>query len=102
MTFTVESQGSVAPRTQTTMVAEASGVIVEVSPNFVSGGFLEGRRSSTHRSEKLFSDRKRASAAVAQAETQLATESAMAGYAKEDYERLRALNPGTGGISAYS
>ena len=40
VTFSVRSQGSVAPRTQTTLVAEASGLIVEVSTAFVSGGFF--------------------------------------------------------------
>ena len=100
VTFTVESQGSVAPRTQTTMVAEASGVIVEVSPNFVSGGFFRKGDVLVRIDPRNYSAIvKRASAAVAQAETQLATESAMAGYAKEDYERLRALNPGTGPAS---
>ena len=38
VTFTVQSQGSVIPRTETTIVAEASGRIVEVSDAFVSGG----------------------------------------------------------------
>ena len=38
--FKVESQGSVAPRTETTLIAEAAGQIIEVSNAFVSGGFL--------------------------------------------------------------
>ena len=40
MNFKVESQGSVAPRTETTLIAEASGQIIEVSNAFVSGGFF--------------------------------------------------------------
>ena len=36
----VFSQGSVKPRTETTVVAEVSGKIVDVSPNFISGGFF--------------------------------------------------------------
>ncbi|MDT8321871.1 MAG: efflux RND transporter periplasmic adaptor subunit [Xanthomonadales bacterium] len=36
----VHSQGSVRPRTETTVVAEVSGKIVEVSPNFIAGGFF--------------------------------------------------------------
>ena len=39
--FKVESQGSVAPRTETTLIAEASGQIIEVSNAFVSGGFFK-------------------------------------------------------------
>jgi RND family efflux transporter MFP subunit len=38
--FTVYSQGSVEPRTQTTLVAEVAGQIVSVSSNFIAGGFF--------------------------------------------------------------
>lgn len=101
VTFSVQSQGSVAPRTQTTLVAEASGQIVEVSPAFVSGGFFRKDdvlvRIDPRNYESVV---KRARAAVARAETQLATESATASYAKEDYARLQRLNPNTGPASA--
>jgi RND family efflux transporter MFP subunit len=40
LNFTVHSQGPVAPRTETTLVAEVSGKIVSVSPNFIAGGFF--------------------------------------------------------------
>lgn len=40
LNLTVFSQGAVEPRTQTTLVAEVSGQIVSVSPNFISGGFF--------------------------------------------------------------
>jgi RND family efflux transporter MFP subunit len=36
----VYSQGSVLPRTETTVVAEVSGKIVSVSPHFIAGGFF--------------------------------------------------------------
>jgi RND family efflux transporter MFP subunit len=36
--FTVTSQGTVRPRTETVLSAEVSGSIVSVSPNFVAGG----------------------------------------------------------------
>ena len=101
VTFSVQSQGSVAPRTQTTLVAEASGQIVEVSPAFVSGGFFRKDdvlvRIDPRNYESVV---KRARAAVARAETQLATETATASYAKEDYARLQRLNPNTGQASA--
>lgn len=38
--FSVVSQGAVAPRTETTLVAEVSGQIVSVSANFIAGGFF--------------------------------------------------------------
>lgn len=40
LNFVVRSQGAVRPRTETTLVAEVSGRIVEVSPDFVAGGFF--------------------------------------------------------------
>ena len=101
VTFSVRSQGSVAPRTQTTLVAEASGQIVEVSTAFVSGGFFRKDdvlvRIDPRNYESVV---KRARAAVARAETQLATETATASYAKEDYARLQRLNPNTAPPSA--
>ena len=39
--FEIESQGSVMPRTETTMVSEVSGVIKNVSRKFVVGGFFK-------------------------------------------------------------
>ena len=38
--ITVKAQGTVTPRTQTTLVSEVSGLITEVSPTFVAGGFF--------------------------------------------------------------
>jgi RND family efflux transporter MFP subunit len=40
LNFSVVSQGPVAPRTETTLVAEVSGQIVSVSSNFIAGGFF--------------------------------------------------------------
>jgi RND family efflux transporter MFP subunit len=37
-TFTIRSQGTVRPRTQTVLSAEVSGSIVSISPKFVAGG----------------------------------------------------------------
>lgn len=39
--FTVVSQGTVRPRTETTLVPEVSGKIVRVSPKFIAGGFFD-------------------------------------------------------------
>ncbi len=38
---TAKSQGAVQPRTQSSLLPEISGMIVEVSPNFRPGGFFE-------------------------------------------------------------
>ncbi len=39
--FTVASQGTVRPRTETVLSAEVSGAIVSISPKFVAGGMFE-------------------------------------------------------------
>lgn len=39
--FTVRSQGTVRPRTETALSAEISGAIVEVSPEFIPGGVFD-------------------------------------------------------------
>lgn len=41
VSFTVESQGSVRPRTETILGAEVSGAIVSISPKFIPGGVFE-------------------------------------------------------------
>jgi RND family efflux transporter MFP subunit len=67
-----------------------AGQIVDVAPAFVSGGFfLKGDVLLRIDPRNYESAVKRASAGVAQARTQVATENALAGYAYEDWKRLR-------------
>lgn len=98
--FVVRSRGLVSPRTQTTLVSEVSGQIAEVSPAFVSGGFFARAdvliRIDPRNYETVV---KRARAEVARARTAVATENALAGYAFEDWERLRELNAAAGPAS---
>ena len=98
--FVVRSRGLVAPRTQTTLVSEVSGQIAEVSPAFIAGGFFERGdvliRIDPRNYETLV---KRARAEVARARTAVATENALAGYAFEDWERLRELDASAGPAS---
>lgn len=98
--FVVRSRGLVSPRTQTTLVSEVSGQIAEVSPAFVSGGFFARGdvliRIDPRNYETVV---KRARAEVAKARTGVATENALAGYAFEDWERLRELNAASGPAS---
>ncbi len=92
--FTVRSQGAVTPRTETTLVSEVAGQIVDVAPAFVSGGFFrKGDVLLKIDPRNYESAVKRASAGVAQARTQVATENALAGYAFEDWKRLRDVDP---------
>ena len=89
LSLPVTSQGSVRPRTETTVVAEVSGKIVEVSPNFIAGGFF-------HKGEILLqidpSDYeaalKRAQANLASRKAQYADQKARSDQAMKDWKNL--------------
>ena len=92
-TFTVTTQGEVAPRTETTLISEVNGQIVAVSPSFVSGGFFDKGELLVRIDPRIYDARvKRARAKIAAAETQVATEKALAEYALKDWQRLNDLN----------
>ena len=94
VTFVVRTQGVVSPRTSTTLVSEVSGQIVEVAPAFVAGGFFKRGDVLARIDPRNYETAlKRARAALAKAETQLATEQALAAFAFEDWQRLRSLDP---------
>jgi len=89
LNFTVSSQGTVRPRTETTLVSEVSGKIVSVAPEFVAGGFF-------HKGEQLLqidpSDYetalKRAEAALASRVAKLADETARSEQALRDWKNM--------------
>jgi RND family efflux transporter MFP subunit len=92
VTFMVESQGEVLPRTATTLVTEVSGQILETAPGFVAGGtFNTGDVLLRIDPRNHATQVQRAEAGVARARTQIATENALAGYALDDWKRLREL-----------
>ena len=93
VTFVVHSQGAVTARTQTTLVSEVSGQIVEVAPAFVSGGFFKRGDVLVRIDPRNYETAlKRARSEAAQAQTKVATEHALAGYAYQDWQRLRSLD----------
>ena len=89
LNFTVNSQGTVRPRTETTVVAEVSGKIVSVAPEFVAGGFF-------HQGEVLLqidpsdyqTGLKRAEAALASRKAKLADETARSEQALKDWVNM--------------
>jgi RND family efflux transporter MFP subunit len=87
--FEVASQGTVRPRTRTTLVAEVSGSIVEISDNFVAGGFFEAGEvlaridPSDYESELL-----RARAELASAKARLSDEESRSEQARRDWVRM--------------
>ena len=89
LNFSVNSQGTVRPRTETTLVSEVSGKIVSVASEFVAGGFF-------HQGEVLLqidpsdyeAGLKRAVAALASRKAKLADETARSEQALKDWVNM--------------
>lgn len=85
----VKSQGTVRPRTETTLVTEVAGMVLEVHPSFVAGGFFEqgdlllAVDPNDYRQALI-----QARSAVAQTELRLAQEQAEADVAREEWKDL--------------
>lgn len=91
-TITVMAQGSVTPRTETTLISEVSGLITEVSPAFVAGGFFSKGDVLVRIDDRNYrAEVKRAQASVRAAETNVTRETGLADYAKEDWERAQSV-----------
>ena len=79
VTLTVKSQGTVAPRTETVLISQVSGMITQISDSLYSGGFFEKGEvlvkidPSDYEAAAI-----RAQATLAQARLNLATEVAQA------------------------
>jgi RND family efflux transporter MFP subunit len=87
--LTVHTNGTVAPRTETTIVAEVSGRVVETSPSFASGGFFEkGDVILTIDPTDYELAVVTARSDVVQARVALETEEAQARVAREEWEAL--------------
>lgn len=86
----VRTQGTVSPRTQTILVAEVSGRIVEVAEHFSVGGyFSQGDVLLGIDQRDYVAAVKRAEAAVASARSQLASEKGRAEVAYQDWVKYR-------------
>ncbi|MEM1081390.1 MAG: efflux RND transporter periplasmic adaptor subunit [Pseudomonadota bacterium] len=87
--FVVQAQGTVQPRTETTLVAEVSGRITSLSDAFVAGGFF---RAGTELARIDPSDYETAllaaEADLAAARANLADEQARSDAARDDFRRL--------------
>lgn len=89
LNFIVNSQGTVKPRTETSLVSEVSGKIVSVAPEFVAGGFF-------HKGDVLLqidpsdyeAGLKRALAALASRKAKLADETARSEQALKDWRNM--------------
>ncbi len=85
----VRSQGTVTPRTQTVLVAEVAGRVIEISPSMVAGGFFESRdvllRLDPRDYELAVIS---ARAQIAQAEARLRIELEEAAVARREWDML--------------
>ena len=85
----IHTQGTVRPRTESTLIPQVSGRIISVAPAFRAGGFFEEGDellridSSDYETSLVVSE-----AALAQARLLLAEEEARAEQARKDWEKL--------------
>jgi RND family efflux transporter MFP subunit len=88
--FLLLAQGSVMPRTQTTLISEVNGAVVAVAEQFNVGGFF-GKGDVLLRidSKDYQAALRRAEAQVANRQALLAQEQARAEQARRDWENLR-------------
>ncbi len=94
--FEVHSQGTVSPRTSTMLVSEVSGQIKGVMPSFVVGGFFQQGDELLNIDPRNYeTSLARAKLNLARARTRVETESALTGYALDDWKRLRELDSST-------
>jgi RND family efflux transporter MFP subunit len=88
--LSVQVNGTVSPRTQTTLVSEVSGQIIEVAENFESGGFFEQGDVLLRIDDRNYkAELKRAESAIAAARTKVTQEQGQADYAR----RTEAMRP---------
>ncbi len=97
LVYSITSQGTVEPRTETTVVPEVAGKIVELSPVFVAGGFFQAGEvllqiDPSDYQAALTS----AEASLASAQAQVAEERARVEQARKDWENLHGPIGGSG------
>ena len=89
MRLIVQAEGTVAPRTESQLVAEVSGRVIEVSPSLAAGGFFEAGdvllRIERREYELAIT---RANAAIEQAKLRLTTERESATIARREWDEL--------------
>jgi RND family efflux transporter MFP subunit len=92
--ISVTVSGTVEPHTETTLVSEVAGRIIEVSPTFLNGGFFNaGDVILRIDPRNHIAELKRTEAALVRARTQLAQEESLAKYERGDFEELKSTNP---------
>lgn len=86
---TLQSYGTVRPRTQSELIPQVSGKIVSISPNFRNGGFFEVGELLVQIDERDYrADVNSARANLIEARQSLVQEQAQVDQASEDWARL--------------
>jgi RND family efflux transporter MFP subunit len=89
MAVNVMAQGTLIPRRQIDLVSQVAGVITQVAPDFISGGFFAQGKTLVQIDPRDYRVAlARAEAALKQAEQQLATERGMVRQAKRQWRDL--------------
>jgi RND family efflux transporter MFP subunit len=87
--FVVEAQGTVEPRTQTTLVPEVSGKVTEIHDTFVAGGFFRAGEVLVEIDPSDYQTAlKQAEAELAAARASLSNEQSRSDQARRDFEQL--------------
>ncbi|MGK0500523.1 MAG: RND family efflux transporter MFP subunit [Oceanicoccus sp.] len=88
--ISVSAQGTISPSTETLLIAEVTGRIIEVAKAFKVGGFFnQGDVLLRIDQRDYLTDLKRAEAAVASAESEQASEQGIAEVAYKDWIKYR-------------
>lgn len=94
LTLTVEAEGTVAPRTESRLVPEISGRVVEVSPSLAAGGFFDEGDILLRIEPRVYELAvTRAKAAIEQARLRLVRERQEAEVARKEWEALGTGEP---------
>jgi RND family efflux transporter MFP subunit len=85
----IQAQGTVTPYRETAVVAEVSGKVIEVSPNFYAGGYIaKGELLLRIDDVEHQANLNRAEAALATAESNLAQEQGRADVALQEFKKF--------------
>lgn len=94
LTLTVEAEGTVAPRTESQLVPEISGRVVEVSPSLAAGGFFDEDDVLLRIEGRVYElGVTRAKAAIEQAKLRLTTERQESEVARKEWEAVGTGEP---------
>lgn len=89
LNITIDSYGTIKPRTQSVLLPQVSGQIIQISPKFRAGGFFEKGDVLVQLDQRdLLAEVKISQASLFSAKQNLSEEQARVEQAKQDWQRL--------------